>query len=48
VAKRLIKPIPYDELNSEIEIFSELFGRPAVLEGLRKFIESSDVMPYLP
>jgi enoyl-CoA hydratase/carnithine racemase len=47
-AKRLIKPIPYDELNSEIEIFSELFGRPAVLEGLRKFIESSDVMPYLP
>jgi enoyl-CoA hydratase/carnithine racemase len=48
VAKRFIKPIPYDQLNSEIEIFSELFGRPAVLEGLRKFIESTDVMPYLP
>jgi enoyl-CoA hydratase/carnithine racemase len=47
-AKRFVKPIPYDELNREIEIFSELFGRPAVLEGLRKFVESSDVFPYLP
>lgn len=47
-AKRFIKPIPYDELRREIEIFSELFCQPAVLEGLRKFVESSDVLPYLP
>jgi enoyl-CoA hydratase/carnithine racemase len=48
VAKRFIKPIPHEELRQEIEIFCELFGRPAVEEGLRKFVESSDTMPYLP
>jgi enoyl-CoA hydratase len=47
-AKRFIKPIPYEELRQEIEIFCELFGRPAVEEGLRKFVESADAMPYLP
>jgi len=47
-AKRFIKPIPCDELNREMEIFSDLFGRPAVLEGLRKFVETTDVLPYLP
>lgn len=47
-AKRFIKPIPHEELRREIEIFCEMFSRPAVEEGLRKFVESSDAMPYLP
>jgi len=47
-AKNFIKPIPYDELRREIEIFCELFARPAVKEGLRKFTESTDALPYLP
>jgi enoyl-CoA hydratase/carnithine racemase len=47
-AKRFIKPIPRDELQREIEIFCELFTRPAVDEGLRKFVESTDALPYLP
>ncbi len=47
-AKRFIKPIPYDELNREIEIFCDLFSRPAVEAGLRKFVESTDAQPYLP
>jgi enoyl-CoA hydratase len=47
-AKRFIKPIPRDELHREIEIFSQLFSQPAVMEGLRKFVESTDVLPYLP
>jgi enoyl-CoA hydratase/carnithine racemase len=48
VAKRFIKPIPYEDLRREIEIFCELFSRPAVEEGLKKFVESTDAMPYLP
>jgi enoyl-CoA hydratase/carnithine racemase len=47
-AKSFIKPIPIDELNREIDVFCELFSRPAVEAGLRKFVESSDVQPYLP
>ena len=47
-AKQFIKPIPYEELRREIEIFCELFTRPAVEAGLRKFVESSEVLPYLP
>jgi enoyl-CoA hydratase/carnithine racemase len=47
-AKRFIKPIPYAELRQEIEIFCELFTKPAVEAGLRKFVESSDAHPYLP
>jgi len=47
-AKRFIKPIPYDELRQEVELFCEMFSRPAVEEGLRKFVESTDKMPYLP
>jgi enoyl-CoA hydratase/carnithine racemase len=47
-AKRFMKPIPYAELRQEIEIFCELFTRPAVEAGLRKFVESSDALPYLP
>jgi enoyl-CoA hydratase len=47
-AKRFIKPLPHDELEREIEIFCELFTRPAVEAGLRKFVESTDAQPYLP
>jgi enoyl-CoA hydratase/carnithine racemase len=47
-AKRFIKPIPQDELRQEIDIFCELFARPAVETGLRKFVESSEALPYLP
>jgi enoyl-CoA hydratase/carnithine racemase len=47
-AKRFIKPIPYDELKQEIEIFCQLFSRPAVQGGLKKFVESKDAQPYLP
>ena len=48
VAKRFIKPIPYEDLRREIEIFCELFSRPVVEAGLKKFVESADAMPYLP
>lgn len=47
-AKKFIKPIPYDELNREIDLFCELLQRPAVEAGLRKFVESTDAQPYLP
>ena len=47
-AKKFIKPVPYDELRQEIEIFCELFTKPAVEAGLRKFAESKDALPYLP
>src|SRR2546421_10130103 len=48
IAKKFLKPIPYAELKQEIEIFCELFARPAVLAALKKFVESTDAMPYLP
>jgi enoyl-CoA hydratase/carnithine racemase len=47
-AKRFMKPIPREELRREIDIFCELFTRPAVEEGLRCFVESTAAMPYLP
>ncbi|MCI0525030.1 MAG: enoyl-CoA hydratase/isomerase family protein [Acidobacteria bacterium] len=47
-AKRFTKTIPYAELRQEIEIFCELFTKPPVEAGLRKFVESSDALPYLP
>jgi enoyl-CoA hydratase/carnithine racemase len=47
-AKRFIKPIPHDELRREIDLFCELFARPAVMAALKKFVESTDAMPYLP
>src|SRR6476660_954473 len=46
IAKKFLKPIPYAELKQEIEIFCELFARPAVLAALKKFVESTDAMPY--
>jgi enoyl-CoA hydratase/carnithine racemase len=47
-AKEFIKPIPHEELRKEIDLFCELFARPAVEAGLRKFVESEDAQPYLP
>jgi len=47
-AKRFIKPIPREELRREIDIFCELFARQAVEDGLRKFVESTGPLPYLP
>src|SRR3984957_17619556 len=47
-AKKFIKPIPHEELRQKIDLFCELFARPAVDAGLRKFVESTDAQPYLP
>ncbi len=47
-AKQFIKPIPHEELREEIDLFCELFSRPAVEAGLRKFVESTAAQPYLP
>ena len=47
-AKKFIKPIPHDDLRREIDLFCELFTRPAVMAALKKFVESTDAMPYLP
>ncbi len=47
-AKRFIKPIPYQELREEIALFCKLFDRPAVMESLRRFVESDDPMKHLP
>ena len=47
-AKRFIKPLPAEELRREIDIFCELFARPAVMQGLRRFVENTGTHPYLP
>src|SRR6267142_6651397 len=47
-AKQFIKPLPLEELRQEIEIFCNLFTRPAVEASLRKFVESTEALPYLP
>ncbi|HLX82930.1 MAG TPA: enoyl-CoA hydratase/isomerase family protein [Terriglobales bacterium] len=47
-AKAFVKPIPYDELKREIDIFCDLYSRPAVEEGLRAFVENESAQPYLP
>jgi hypothetical protein len=47
-AKKFIKPIPREELRREIDLFCELFTRPAVMAALKKFVEDSGPMPYLP
>jgi enoyl-CoA hydratase/carnithine racemase len=47
-AKKFIKPIPHEELRREIDLFCDLFARPRVMAALKKFVESTDAMPYLP
>jgi enoyl-CoA hydratase/carnithine racemase len=47
-AKKFVKPIPYEELKREIDSFCDLYARPAVEEGLRRFVENEGPQPYLP
>jgi enoyl-CoA hydratase/carnithine racemase len=47
-AKRFIKPVPEQELREEIDLFCDLFRRPVVQDALRKFVESTNALPYLP
>jgi enoyl-CoA hydratase/carnithine racemase len=47
-AKKFIKPIPVEELRREIDLFCKLFSRPAAMAALKKFVEDSGPMPYLP
>src|ERR1700732_2938497 len=47
-AKRFIKQLPAEELRREIDIFCKLFVQPAVMQGLRKFVEDTGAHPYLP
>jgi enoyl-CoA hydratase/carnithine racemase len=47
-AKQFIKRLPEEELRREIDIFCDLFTKPAVMEGLRAFVENSGPHPYLP
>jgi enoyl-CoA hydratase/carnithine racemase len=47
-AKHFIKPLPAEELRHEIDLFCELFTRPAVMQGLKKFVEDASAHPYLP
>jgi enoyl-CoA hydratase/carnithine racemase len=47
-AKRFIKPLPASEMRNEIDIFCELFTRPAVMEVLRKLLENTESHPYQP
>ena len=47
-AKKFIKPLPREELRREIDIFCELFARPAVMAALKKFVENTGPMPYQP
>jgi enoyl-CoA hydratase/carnithine racemase len=47
-AKKFIKPIPYEDLRQEIDLFCDLFTKPAVEAGLSKFVESTEAQPYLP
>jgi enoyl-CoA hydratase/carnithine racemase len=48
IAKEFIKPFPKEELVREIDIFCELIQRPVVEQALRKFVESTEALPYLP
>jgi enoyl-CoA hydratase len=50
-AKKFIKPIPHQELRHEIDLFCELFTRPAVMAALKEFVErdkNKDPLAYLP
>lgn len=47
-AKKFIKPIPEKELREEITLFCKLFDRPAVLESLKRFVETDDPLKHLP
>ena len=46
--KEFIKPVPYAELELEKQHFLRLVQSPVVEAALKKFVESTDVRPYLP
>jgi enoyl-CoA hydratase/carnithine racemase len=48
IAKRFIKPLPSAALEEEKAHFIRLFQNPAMREALQRFVESDDLMPYLP
>jgi enoyl-CoA hydratase/carnithine racemase len=45
--KRFIKALPSEELELEKQHFKRLAVRPVVEAALKRFVESSDVRPYL-
>lgn len=47
-AKAFIKQLPAEELARERALFVELAQRPALLAALKRFVESTDLRPYLP
>ncbi len=46
--KAFMKPVPYAELEEEKRHFKRLVLRPQVEVALKKFVESTDLRPYLP
>jgi enoyl-CoA hydratase/carnithine racemase len=46
--KAFMKPIPYAELELEKQHFKRLIVRPQAEAALKKFVESTDLRPYLP
>jgi enoyl-CoA hydratase len=46
--KAFMKPLPREQLDAEKEHFIRLANRPFLKAALRKFVESDDVLPYLP
>jgi enoyl-CoA hydratase/carnithine racemase len=47
-AKRFVKHLPREDMELEIEIFTDLFLRPVVEDALRDFVARRDPLPYLP
>lgn len=47
-AKAFIKPLPRDELLAERDLFVRLAEGPTLLAALKRFVESTDLRPYLP
>ena len=47
-AKRFAKPLVKEELEREKDLFIDLLSSPVVRASLKKFVNSSDVRPYLP
>ncbi len=46
--KAFMKPFPKDELEAEKAHFKRLAARPTFEAALKKFVESTDIRPYLP
>ena len=47
-AKKFIKPDSARRASPEIDLFCELFSRPAVMAGLKKFVLNTGPMPHQP